>query len=57
MSVPVGAIYEPLARRSHFRPFEDFCLVGAMVASKIISRGFDVPGLLRILRSAAPRSR
>jgi len=57
VSVPVGAIYEPLARRSHFRPFEDFCLVGAMVASKIISRGFDVPGLLRILRSAAPRSR
>ena len=57
VSVPIGAIYEPRARRSHFRPLPDFCLVGAMVAGKIIARGFDVPALLRILRSAALRSR
>ena len=57
VSVPVGAVYEPRGRRSHFRPVEDFCLVGAMVTCKIVSRGFDVPGLLRSLRRAAPRSR
>jgi glycosyltransferase involved in cell wall biosynthesis len=51
VSVPVAAIYEPRGRRSHFRPVKDFCCVGAMVTRKIVSRGFDLPGLVRSLRS------
>jgi glycosyltransferase involved in cell wall biosynthesis len=56
VSVPVAAIYEPRGRRSHFRPVKDFCCVGAMVTRKIVQRGFDLPGLVRSLRDAAPRS-
>ena len=52
IAVPVPAIYEQRGRRSHFRPVLDFTLIGWMVACKIISRGFDLPGLARSLRPA-----
>jgi glycosyltransferase involved in cell wall biosynthesis len=50
--VPIPAIYEPHARRSHFRPVLDFVLITRMVAWKLISRGLYLRGLLRSLRGA-----
>jgi len=49
-TVPVPAIYEQRARPSHFRPVPDFTRIGWMVTCKIVSRGFDLPGLVRSLR-------
>ena len=57
VAVPIAAIYEPRGRRSHFRPVLDFARIGRMVASKIASRGFDLPGLVRSLRGPETRSR
>ena len=48
--VSIAAIYEPRGRRSHFRPVLDVARIGCMLAWKLISRGFDVPGLVRSLR-------
>jgi glycosyltransferase involved in cell wall biosynthesis len=48
--VPVAAIYEQRARPSHFRPVPDFTRIAWMVVCKIVSRGFDLPGLVRSLR-------
>jgi len=50
--VPIPAIYEPQARRSHFRPVVDFVLITRMVAWKLLSRGLYLRGLLRSLRGA-----
>ena len=50
IGVPVAAIYEPRGRRSHFRPILDIARITRMVAWKLISRGLDLPGLLRSLR-------
>jgi glycosyltransferase involved in cell wall biosynthesis len=50
--VPIPAIYEPRARRSHFRPVADFLLIGRMILWKLITRGFYLRGLLRSLRGA-----
>ena len=50
--VPIPAIYEPHARRSHFRPVVDFVLITRMVAWKLLSRGLYLRGLLRSLRGA-----
>ena len=51
-SVPVGipAIYHSGARASHFRPVVDVLLITRMVAWKLLSRGFNIPGLLRSRR-------
>lgn len=50
IAVPIAAIYEQRGRRSHFRPVLDIARITRMVAWKIISRGFDLPGLVRSLR-------
>ena len=50
IAVPIAAIYEQRGRRSHFRPILDIARITRMVAWKIISRGFDLPGLVRSLR-------
>jgi hypothetical protein len=50
LTVPIAAIYEARGRRSHFRPIPDFARIGWMVTCKIVSRGFDLPGLVRSLR-------
>jgi glycosyltransferase involved in cell wall biosynthesis len=50
--VPVPAIYEPLRRRSHFRPVTDVMLIGRMILWKLITRGFYLRGLVRSLRGA-----
>jgi glycosyltransferase involved in cell wall biosynthesis len=52
LSVPIPAIYEPSARRSHFRPVIDIVLITRMVAWKLLSRGLYLRGLLRSLRGA-----
>jgi len=50
--VPIPAIYQPRGRPSHFRPIVDVALITRMVAWKLISRGLDLRGLFRSLRSA-----
>jgi glycosyltransferase involved in cell wall biosynthesis len=51
VGVPVAAIYEARGRRSHFRPILDIARITRMVAWKLVSRGLDLPGLLRSLRA------
>ena len=48
-SVPVAAIYGRHLRRSHFRQVADIALIVRMVAWKLLSRGMDLPGLVRSL--------
>lgn len=55
MSVPVEAIYGRHLRRSHFRQIEDVALIVRMVAWKLLSRGMDLPGLVRSLKAPAVR--
>jgi len=55
LSVPVEAIYGRHLRRSHFRQVEDIALIVRMVAWKLLSRGMDLPGLVRSLRTPAVR--
>ena len=50
--VPIPAIYEARGRPSHFRPIVDVALITRMVAWKLLSRGFYLPGLIRSLRGA-----
>lgn len=54
MSVPVeiSAIYRIGARASHFRPLVDIFLIGLVIWGSILSRGFDIPGLVRSRRGA-----
>jgi glycosyltransferase involved in cell wall biosynthesis len=49
-AVAISAIYPGGARRSHFRPISDVLLITRMVAWKLLSRGFNIPGLLRSRR-------
>lgn len=50
VAVPVSAIYEARGRRSHFRPVLDIARIVRMVAWKLLSRGLDLPGLIKSLR-------
>jgi glycosyltransferase involved in cell wall biosynthesis len=50
VDVPVSAVYSGRARRSHFRPVLDFARIGRMVAWKLLTRGLDLPGLVKSLR-------
>jgi glycosyltransferase involved in cell wall biosynthesis len=50
IGVPIPAIYEPRGRRSHFRSVVDVARIVRMVAWKLVSRGMDLPGLVRSLR-------
>src|SRR4051794_709114 len=50
--VPIPAIYQARGRRSHFRPIVDVALITRMVAWKLLSRGLDLGGLFRSVRSA-----
>jgi glycosyltransferase involved in cell wall biosynthesis len=49
-AVPIHAVYRPHARPSYFRPFVDVMLITRMVAWKLLSRGMNIPGLIRSLR-------
>lgn len=56
IAVPVPALYDGVVQRpSHFRPFADIARIVRMVAWKLLSRGMDVPGLIRSLRQAMLR--
>jgi glycosyltransferase involved in cell wall biosynthesis len=54
--VNISAIYHSGARPSHFRPIRDIFLIGRMIWWSILSRGFNIRGLIRSRRSAAPAS-
>ena len=51
IAVGIPAIYKAGARRSHFRPVVDILLITRMVAWKLLSRGLNIPGLIRSRRS------
>ena len=50
VAVGISAIYRSGARASHFRPVADVLLITRMVAWKLVTRGFNIPGLIRSLR-------
>ncbi|HEU4353503.1 MAG TPA: glycosyltransferase family 2 protein [Burkholderiales bacterium] len=51
-AVPIAALYPPEGRASHYRPAADTALITRMIAWKLVSRGFDLLGLVRSLRGA-----
>jgi len=51
VAVPIDAIYEARGRRSHFRPVLDIARITRMIAWKLVSRGLDLPGLVKSLRA------
>lgn len=51
ISTPIPALYEgTLVRDSHFQPLRDVMRIIRMVAWKLISRGFYLRGLCRVIR-------
>ena len=48
-AVPIAALYPPEARASHYRPAVDTARIACMIAWKLVSRGLDLPRLLRSL--------
>lgn len=55
--VEISAIYRSAARPSHFRPVRDIFLIGRMIWWSILSRGFNIRGLIRSRRAPARSSR
>jgi glycosyltransferase involved in cell wall biosynthesis len=51
-AVPIAALYPPRARASHYRPALDTARIVRMIAWKLLSRGLDLPRLVRSLRLA-----
>jgi hypothetical protein len=49
-SVVIKSRYPEQRRMSHYRPWSDVTKTVLMIAGKIIQRGFNVPGLIRVLR-------
>jgi glycosyltransferase involved in cell wall biosynthesis len=48
-AVPIAALYPPNARASHYRSAVDTARIVRMIAWKLVSRGFDLPALVRSL--------
>jgi len=48
--VPIAALYPPDARPSYYRSAIDTARIVRMIAWKLVSRGLDLPGLVRSLR-------
>ena len=48
--VPIAALYPPHARPSYYRCTVDTARIVRMIAWKLVSRGLDLPGLVRSLR-------
>ena len=46
-AVPIAALYPPKARPSHYRSIVDTARIARMIAWKLVSRGFDLPALVR----------
>jgi len=51
-AVPIAALYPPNARASHYRSTVDTARIVRMIAWKLVSRGFDLPALVRSLSLA-----
>lgn len=51
-AVPIPALYPPGGRASHYRPAADTARIVRMIAWKLLSRGLDLPRLLRSLSLA-----
>jgi glycosyltransferase involved in cell wall biosynthesis len=51
-AVPIAALYPPNARPSHYRSSVDTARIVRMIAWKLVSRGLDLPRLLRSLSLA-----
>jgi glycosyltransferase involved in cell wall biosynthesis len=51
-AVPIPAIYPPNARPSHYRSAVDTARIVRMIAWKLLTRGLDLPALVRSLRPA-----
>lgn len=51
-AVPIAALYPLDARASHYRPAADTARIVRMIAWKLLSRGLDVPRLVRSLSLA-----
>ena len=52
LAVPIAAIYPPNARASHYRSAVDTARIVRMITWKLVTRGFDLPALLRSLAPA-----
>jgi hypothetical protein len=50
--VPIAALYPPDARASHYRSAADTARIVRMIAWKLLSRGLDLPRLVRSLSLA-----
>lgn len=48
--VPIKSYYPEAARASHFHPLRDSVKIGKMLVKKIVMKGFNIPGLIRILK-------
>jgi len=48
-AVPIAALYPPDARPSYYRSTVDTARIVRMIAWKLLSRGFDLPALVRSL--------
>ncbi|MEP7061349.1 MAG: glycosyltransferase family 2 protein [Betaproteobacteria bacterium] len=53
VSVPIDAIYDPLARKSYFRPARHIPSIFAMLAGKLVGKRFNPRGLWTSLRERA----
>jgi glycosyltransferase involved in cell wall biosynthesis len=51
-AVPIAAIYPPQARASYYRSAVDTARIVRMIAWKLVSRGLDLPALVRSLIAA-----
>jgi len=52
LAVPIAAIYPANARASHYRSAVDTARIVRMITWKLVTRGFDLPALLRSLAPA-----
>jgi glycosyltransferase involved in cell wall biosynthesis len=53
VSVPIDAVYDPVARKSHFRPVRDISAIFFLLARKLARNAFNLPGLWTSLRERA----
>jgi glycosyltransferase involved in cell wall biosynthesis len=51
-AVPIAALYRPEGRPSHYRPAADTARIVRMITWKLLSRGLDLPRLVRSLSLA-----
>jgi glycosyltransferase involved in cell wall biosynthesis len=51
-AVPIATIYPPSARASYYRAAADTARIVCMIAWKLVSRGLDLPALVRSLITA-----